>query len=213
MTKPASKRQRFDWEAMESDWRAGIKSKKQLAEEYGVSRAAIDKHWAAAGIERDLSDRIRAAARAKVTRASVTPKVTHRAKVTEQDIVEAESELQSRMHLSHRKDITQKRELVAKLFAELEGITDGADLIEQLTLALAQADQEKLANIALKVASLPGRIKGVSDLVGAYKALIALERQAFNMDDNQAPSSPGLNLAELPKEDRAILREILEGQK
>lgn len=48
----------IDWDAMEPDWRAGIKSKKELSEEHGVSRAAIDKHLAELGIERDLTAKI-----------------------------------------------------------------------------------------------------------------------------------------------------------
>jgi hypothetical protein len=47
--------EKIDWEEMEPDWRAGIISKKQLSKQYGVSRAAIDKHWAKLGIERDLA--------------------------------------------------------------------------------------------------------------------------------------------------------------
>jgi hypothetical protein len=44
---------------------------------------------------------------------------------------------------------------------------------------------EALANQARKIASLPVRIKGVSDLVTAYKSLIALERQAFGIEDGK----------------------------
>ena len=33
----------IDWEAIEADWRAGVKTKQQMSIEYGVSRAAMDK--------------------------------------------------------------------------------------------------------------------------------------------------------------------------
>lgn len=49
-----------DWDAMEEDWRVGAKPVLQLSKEYGVSRAAIIKHWEKAGIDRDLSGKIRA---------------------------------------------------------------------------------------------------------------------------------------------------------
>lgn len=57
---PKTKRQAIDWEAMEADWRAGFKSVLQLSKEYGVSRAAILKHWDKEGVERDLSAKINA---------------------------------------------------------------------------------------------------------------------------------------------------------
>lgn len=55
-------RSAVDWDAIEPDWRAGIKTKKQMAEEYGVSRAAMDKHFNKVGVERDLTARIQAKA-------------------------------------------------------------------------------------------------------------------------------------------------------
>jgi len=51
-----------DWEAMRPDWMAGVKSVLQLSEEYGVSRAAILKHWGKEGLERDLAGNIKAKA-------------------------------------------------------------------------------------------------------------------------------------------------------
>jgi hypothetical protein len=182
-------RQKIDWDAMEPDWRAGLKTKKQLSEEYGVSRAAIDKHWSALGIDRDLSDRIRSAAKTKVTRSTVTSGVTPDTKVTEREVVEANADMLAAKHIEHRTDIPAKRELVGKLFAELEALTDGKDLMAQVQVALEQGDLDKLAEAAEKVASLPSRIKGVSDLVGAYKALIMLERQAFGLEDSR-PADP-----------------------
>lgn len=182
-------RKKIDWEAMEPDWRAGIKTKKQLSEEYGVSRAAIDKHWSALGIERDLTDRIRATAKSKVTRATVTRTVTPETRVTEQEVIETNADILAAKQIEHRKDIPQKRDLVNRLFAELDAMTEGKELMEKLRLALEQGEMDRLAELAGKVGSLPSRIKGVSDLVNAYKALIALERQAFGIEESR-PADP-----------------------
>jgi len=176
---------KIDWESMEPDWRAGIKTKKQLSEEYGVSRAAIDKHWATVGVGRDLTARIRAAAKSKVTQASVTPGVTPHTRVTEQQVIDAEAEIQSRIELAHRNDVPRKRDLVNRLFEELNGITEGQELIAQLQEALSQGDLDALARSAEKVTSLPARIKGAGDLVNAYKTLILLERQVFGIGDGE----------------------------
>lgn len=179
-----------DWEKIEADYRAGVKTLRQMADENEISHVAINKRAKRDGWCRDLSAKIAAKAKEKVTKASVTSLVTN---VTERAIVEAESEIQSRLQLSHRQDIPQKRELVAKLFAEIEGLTEGKELMEQLTFALQQGDQELLAKAARKVASLPARIKGVADLVGAYKSLIGLEREAFGI---VGASTPGETLDE-----------------
>lgn len=53
-TEKQSSRKSVDWDAIEPDWRAGIKTKKQMSAEYGVSRAAMDKHFGKVGIEREL---------------------------------------------------------------------------------------------------------------------------------------------------------------
>lgn len=174
-----TEQKKTDWERIEIDFRAGVKTLRQIGEEYGVSHVAVSRKAKREGWPRDLSAKIAAKARDKVTKASVTSGVT---KQTEQDVVEAEAEIQSRITLAHRKDIPAKRELVGKLFAEIEAMTDNHDLLEQLREALASGDQDLLALAAKRVSSLPSRIKGVSDLVNAYKALIQLERQAFNID-------------------------------
>lgn len=173
-----------DWERIEVDYRAGVKTLRQIGDEHGISHVAINKRAKRDGWSRDLSAKIAAKAKEKVTKASVTSPVT---KVTEQAVIEAEAEIQSRIQLAHRQDIPKKRELVAKLFAEIEGLTDGKELIEQLTMAMQQGDQDKLAELARKVASLPSRIKGVADLVGAYKSLIGLEREAFGINGANTP--------------------------
>jgi hypothetical protein len=49
----------IDWELIEKDWRAGIKTKLQMSQEYAVSRAAMDKHFDKRGITRDLKEKIR----------------------------------------------------------------------------------------------------------------------------------------------------------
>lgn len=172
-------RAKVDWERIEIDFRAGVKTLRQLGDEYGVSHVAISRKAKREKWPRDLSAKIAAKAREKVTKASCNSGVT---KQTEQEVIEAESEIQSRIALSHRKDIPAKRELVAKLFAEIESLTDGKDVIEQMVEALNSGDLDRMADSVRKVTDLPMRIKGVSDLVNSYKSLIQLERQAFSLD-------------------------------
>lgn len=174
-----------DWERIEVDYRSGMKTLRVIASEHGISHVAINKRAKRDGWGRDLATRIAERAAAKVAKAAVTSLVT---KKTEQAVVEANATLQADIVLSHIKDVARKRALVTKLFAEIEGITDSADLIEQLTLELRQRDQSALATIVEKTTSLPQLIKSTTELVRAYKALIGLEREVYGIKDDASPS-------------------------
>lgn len=152
-------RSAVDWDAMEPEWRAGIKSKKELAAEYKVSRAAIDKHWAKLGIERDLSAKIKQEADALVARAAVAPEVTPEARATERQLVEANAAAQAQVRIAHRKTIQRLIAVCEKLLAELETCPD--DLVKRT-----------------------GILKSLAD---TSKTLITLERQAHGIADTVEP--------------------------
>lgn len=172
-----------DWEKIELDYRAGLKSLREIASSHDISHVAIAKRAKRDKWDRDLSARIKAKAQALVNKRAVANSVNKNTIATENDVIEANALAISDVILAHKTRIPKYRELATKLFAEIEAMTDGKDMLEQLTLSLQQGDQDKLAGIARKVASLPGRIKGFSEMVGAYKILIGMERQAFNIDD------------------------------
>jgi hypothetical protein len=178
---PKPQRKKIDWESVAKHYRAGIRSLRDIGGEFGISEGAIRKRAKKEGWPRDLSEQIKAKADDKVRIALVRSGTQGAA---EQEIVEVNAQLQADIILSHRTDIPKKRELVAKLFAEVEGLTDGPKLVEMMTLALQQGDNDKLADVARKVASLPSRIKGTSELITAYKTMIGLERQVFGIDDS-----------------------------
>jgi len=58
---------RVDWEAVEKQYRAGVRTLRDIAEEHGCSHVAIQKKAAKEGWTRDLGAKIRAAADALVT--------------------------------------------------------------------------------------------------------------------------------------------------
>lgn len=174
-----------DWQAMEKDWREGIKPVLQLSNEYAVSRAGILKHWEKEGVERDLTAKIKAKAESMVTQA-VTRLVTPEAKITEKAIVTANAEQVAMVALAQRKDIKRNRDLAAKLMAELEATTDNLELFEQLGELLSSPDEkgmDKLGEIYRKVMSLPSRIKAVKELADTLRILIELERKVYKMED------------------------------
>lgn len=200
---------KIDYERLEPDWRAGLKSPAQMAAEYteatqvSVSHAAIIKHFKKLGVPRDLAPKIRAKADAMVTAAMVTGKVSRETNVTDAQIIEDGAEVQARIRLSHRSDIGQSRELAMRLLDELKAQTENRDLFERLAELLidpvgdedqsnaAKERQRKRMEAFQAALSLGGRTKVMKDLGDTLKTLIALEREAFGIDDKRGGIQPG----------------------
>lgn len=184
--KMTEQKKKADWEIIERDYRAGVKSLRQIGEECGCSHVAIQKKATKEGWTRDLSAKIRAAAEAKVTKDAVTSQVTAETKTAEREVVEANAELQANVLRSHRRDITRSRSLAISLLAELEQQTGHLELYEQLgELLHSQNDKggDKLNELYRKVIDLPSRVDSTRKLAETLKTLVGLERQAFGMED------------------------------
>lgn len=175
----------IDWEAMEPDWRAGLKSVLQLSKEYGVSRAAILKHWAKAGVDRDLAARIRARAEALVTQAEVTKEEAAERRATEKSIIEVNAQMQAQVILAHRSDVPRARIVMGKLLAELEGAIDAQDDLEQIANILRDGDQAMMAQLFDRLMSLPSRVDVGKKLVEALRTAVTLEREVFGINNDR----------------------------
>jgi len=180
----------IDWEGIEREYRAGIKSLRQLGAEYGPSHVAIKKRADKEGWSRDLSAKIKAAAEAKVNKDAVTREVNAETKAAEQEIVEANAEMQAGIIRAHRADITRSRNLAMALLAEVEHQTANPELYEKLAEMVAggetEAMLEKLSRAYHQALGTPGRIDSMKKLADTLKTLIGLERQAFGIEDKQA---------------------------
>lgn len=186
-----AEKKEIDWGAMENDWRAGIVPVLTLSKQFNVSRAAIIKHWDKAGIERDLTAKIKAKAEALVTQAAVTATVTQEQRATEKTIIAVNAQMQADIMLAHRTDIQRNRKLAMTLLAEMEAQTGEFKLYEQLGEMLASPDEkgvDKLNELYRRVISTPSRIDSAKKLAETLKVLIGLERQALKLDD--APQDP-----------------------
>lgn len=180
----------IDWETIETDYRAGVKSLRAMATEYGVSHVAIKKRADKDGWVKDLSAKIKAAAEAKVNKAAVNSSVNAERQVTERTVIEANAENQKDIILGHRTDIGRARKLAISLLEELEGASSDPALLSQLG-ELVQSNLEsevgqkladKLMDAFHKASSLPGRVGTMKALSETIKNLIALEREAFGIE-------------------------------
>jgi hypothetical protein len=179
-----AERKAVDWDLVERDWRAGIKSKQQMSTEYGVSRQAMDKHFAKRGITRYLADKIRDKATSLVERSIVPAEPLSPA--TEREIVDANAALQSDIILTHRKDIQRTRKLSMQLLGELEAQTDSRDLIEELSDLLRNPDDKAMMRrleLLERMMSLGTRAGTMKTLTETLRTLVSMERQAFGLDE------------------------------
>ena len=109
-----------DWERIELDYRAGIKTMRQIADEHGITHGAINKRKKRDGWDRDLNARIIAKAEAIVSKAEVSKEVAKANLDTEKAVVEANAQAVANVILSHRASIRRYRDLTNNLLEELE---------------------------------------------------------------------------------------------
>ena len=189
-----------DWERIELDYRAGIKTLREISGELGISPAAIVKRSKRDGWTRDLNAKIQAKAEALVNKALVNSEVNKASVVSERQVVDAGAQAIADIRLSHRKDIHRKRGIVAKLMDELEAQVgpENAALLADLGEIMREPDdngQDKRNDLYRKIISLPERAKTAKTLAETLRMAVDMERQAFGMDakdaDKPQPGGPG----------------------
>jgi hypothetical protein len=183
-----------DWERIEQLFRAGLLSVREIASACGVSHTAINKRAKAEGWERDLKAKIKAKADSLVSKREVSSKVSTEQLATERGIVEANAEVIANIRMAHRSDITRSRRIANKLLDELEGLTDNRDLFDQLGELLRSEDdngQDRRNDLYQKIIDLPGRSKVMKEMADTLKTLLALERQAYDLDSGDDDSGQG----------------------
>jgi len=177
-------RKAVDWEAVEREYRTGIRSLKDIGAEFGVSDAGILKRAKKEEWQRDLTERIRAKAEAKVSAALVSEKVSAESNANERIVVEASAQVLADALLGQRRDVSRSRSIVQKLFDELEAQGDGLEELAMLGEALESGDEEKLAQIARKVIAFPSRVDSAKKLAESLRTLVELERKVLRIKDD-----------------------------
>lgn len=200
-TKPQNDKPQVDWERIELDYRAGVKSLREIAEGSGTSHVNIAKRAKAQGWVRDLTKKIEAKANELVNKASVNSSVNSASPAAERVTVEAVASTQATIRLAHRADIERTRRLCMGMLTELEQqsadpalITEAADILRSTPPEeMTKEKRAKLAEAAAKAGSLQARSGVMRSLAESLKSLIALERQAFGIrEEMPEPPPPGI---------------------
>ena len=176
-----------DWERIELDYRAGVKSLREIARGSGVSHVTISKRAKKEGWARDLTAKIQAKADELVNKATVNTGVNSVSAVYERETIEANAQAVASVKLAHRQDIQRTRSITMSLLSELEqqAGAENAEQLAQLGELLRNPDergQDKLNDLYQKIIGLPSRAKVMRELSESLAKLVALERQAFGLD-------------------------------
>ena len=196
-----------DWERIELDYRAGIKTLRQIADEHGITHGAINKRARRNGWERDLSWKINAKADAMVSKALVSTPVSTESQIAERQVIEAAATAVADIRLAHRHDIRRARTLTNALLNELEQQTDPNTLamLQELGELLRREDDngnDRRNDLYVKVISLSERSKTMKTLADSLRVMVDMERTAFGMDKDQVPAADPLT---------ALLKTITSG--
>lgn len=181
------------WEQIRNEYRAGTLSVRDIAKAFGPTEAAIRSRAKKEAWERDLTDQVRAATRAKLNAAEATPSAKP------QEIIAAAADRNFKTVQAHMKSLGRLAEIEEKLIDRIfRGFDDLAVFDEaESIMARMQAVEHHTDSKGVGVANLMAALfnpeldrsallktltKCHSDLTTAVGKRIQLERQALNID-------------------------------
>lgn len=177
-----------DWEAIESAYRAGLMSIREIASQHGITHGAINKRAKKDGWDRDLSAKIKAKADLLVSKREVSTQVSTGKALSERILIEANAEVIANVRMEHRGDIRRAREITNALFDELGAECADIEALRKLGELMLQPDEngrDRLNEVYQSIIALPERVKAVKALSDAMKNLIGLERQAYDIGEDK----------------------------
>lgn len=193
-----------DWEAIETAYRAGVMSLREIASQHGISEGAIRKRAKRDDWSRDLNAKIQQKADDLVRKQEVRKQVRNESTLTERVLIEATAEVIATVRMEHRGDIRRARELTNTLFDELGAQCADVSALEQLGDIMFDPDdkgRDRLSEIYQKVISLPSRVKSMKDLSDSLKTLIGLEREAYSIENKAETKEVTHNVMLVPTSD------------
>lgn len=193
-----------DWLIVEKDYRAGIKTLRQIAEEAGVSHVAIQKRAKVEGWTRDLQARIQQKAQELVTKQEVTSEVTKQKSVTEREIVEANAHAVAHVDLTNRKDVLRGMDVSRQHIDELAAMNDPTfrERLEWLGQIMDESGKDEETGRDVKdkanelyryIIDMPGRVKMAKEVAAAVGVYVPMMRKIYKLD---AEAKEGATLVE-----------------
>lgn len=161
---------KYDWEAIERDWRTGRHTLAQLSGVHGPSASQISRRATKEGWQKDLSEDIKQRTRERIARPDTAP-----AEATDDEVVEQASEENEAIIRRQRTSLDRWRGIADRFADRLDG----------------ELDQESV--------SLEYLGKALSAGTQAMERVVKLERQSYGLDTADADDQ-GRTFAELMAE-------------
>lgn len=180
---------KVDWDKIEQDYCADVKSINQISRESGAAASTIRSRAKKFKWNRDLTSRIKMKADEIVNQNAIKNAVVT-TQNTEEQTVDENARLTAAVRLSHRKDITRARNIVGVLFDDLEAMisSKGSDNLEMLfdmlvDEGLIDGDNYKAVAAWHRATGLSANVGNMQKLADTMTKLFSLERQAWNLDN------------------------------
>ena len=182
-----------DWLIVEKDYRAGIKTLRQIADEHGITHGAINKRAKRDGWDRDLSGKIQAKAETLVSKAVVSNAVSKESLVTERQIVEANAHAVAHVDLTNRKDVLRGMDVSRQHIEELAALNDPTfrDRLVWLGEVMDESGlddetgklvKDKANELYRYIIDMPGRVKMAKEVAAAVGVYVPMMRKIYKLD-------------------------------
>lgn len=180
MTKRSS---RYDWEAVERDYRTGRYSLSELSAMHGPAKSSIDKRAKRDGWEKDLSGPVRQRTREKVIRSTLSDEALEALEGDDAGIVEEAASLNAAVVKGHRKQLSAWREILDKYTTRLTAQLE-ADKLEVIDKS---GDKQEI-DVPLDYIG-----KSLNAGTQALDRVVRMERDSYGLDDE--PDEPEIRRA------------------
>lgn len=186
-----ARKKRDDWPEIEQEWAAGQLSKAEIARRFNVSRPAMQRHMDKEGVEYgSLAGSVRLKVQAKLVEDPGGKGTGKGAGMNPGEAVENAAEEGANVIRMHRKDISQLRQIEEKFLAEL-----GDDPTKLHVFQYQGEPVQVETGIAVTE-----RISALRNLTSARAQRIALERQAYSLDEERRDDTGKRNLDGIPEQ-------------
>lgn len=198
----AKRRSPIDLERLEVDYRAAKLTTREAGAKHGISGPRVVQLAKQHGWTRDINAQARAKAQYLLAKAPAEADAQRLLAESQNDTasltaaIDGTAQQMAQVRTVHRQLVREARQDLAALLAEVRALSAIGDIMSAYQEAQDAIDPlvkvKAFAEAVRRIQGLPSRVYAINKLALAAKNLIALERQAYDLDapDEGAPPPP-----------------------
>lgn len=179
-----SRKQNINWELVEIDYRSGIKTLREIADEHGITHGAINKRAKRDGWVRDLTAKIKAKSDFLVSKSLVSSEVSKERRILESEIVEANAISMASVDMAHRTILDELFGVTLNMLGELKNQAAQQELYTALGEMMSEGNADKLNDLYRKTVSFGGRADNLKKISDVIKSTIETQRKVHKIDSS-----------------------------